>query len=123
MDTTQPVLVVDDSSTLRLIVIQHLNKLGFTDIDAAEDGRSALEALNKRQYGLLLSDWEMEPMGGEQLLKAVREIPKYTKLPIIMITAKSSRGASWGAGADAYLAKPFTEDDFKKAIQIVFQHR
>jgi two-component system chemotaxis response regulator CheY len=123
MAATQPVLVVDDSSTLRLIVIKHLNKLGFNDVDAAEDGQSALEAMGKRQYCLLFSDWEMEPMGGEQLLKAVREIPKYMKLPIIMITAKSSRGASWGAGADAYLAKPFTEDEFKKAIQLVSQRR
>jgi two-component system chemotaxis response regulator CheY len=89
----------------------------------AEDGRSALECLRKRQYGLLISDWEMQPMGGEQLLKTVRQDPKYFKLPIIMITAKSSRGASWLAGANAYLPKPFTEDEFKKAIQVIFQNR
>jgi two-component system chemotaxis response regulator CheY len=123
MDTTRPILVVDDSPTVRLIVTKHLNNLGFNDVDVAEDGHSALECLRNRQYGLLISDWEMEPMGGEQLLKTVRQDPKYFKLPIIMITAKSSRGASWLAGANAYLPKPFTEDEFKKAIQVIFQTR
>lgn len=123
MDTTQPVLVVDDSQTLQLIVIKHLNKLGFNDVDVAEDGQSALNCLSKRQYGLMLSDWEMQPMGGEQLLKAVRNDPKHLRLPIIMITGKSSRGASWNAGADAFLSKPFSDADFEKAIHIVLQRR
>jgi len=77
MNTTHPVLVVDDSQTVRHVVRRHLNALGFNDIDTAEDGQSATELLSKRKYGLLLSDWEMQPMGGEQLLKAVREMPKY----------------------------------------------
>jgi two-component system chemotaxis response regulator CheY len=123
MQTTTPVLVVDDSQTLRLIVTKHLNSLGFNDVDEAEDGGSALERMRNRQYGLLISDWEMQPMGGEELLKAVRQDPKYIKLPIIMITAHKSRGASWLAGADAYLSKPFTENDFQKAIKTVFGPR
>lgn len=123
MDTAPPVLVVDNSSTVRLILIKHLDSLGFYDVDVAEDGRSALECLSKRQYGLLISDWEMQPMGGEQLLKALRNDPKFFKLPIILVTAKSSRGAAWNAGANAYLSKPFTEDEFNKAIQLVFHTR
>jgi two-component system, chemotaxis family, chemotaxis protein CheY len=123
MDTTHPVLVVDDSQTVRRVVSRHLNALGFNDIDTAEDGQSAIELLSRRKYGLLLSDWEMQPMGGEQLLKAVREMPNYMRLPVILITAKSSRGVSWSAGANGYLSKPFTYDEFKKAIQIVFQNR
>lgn len=75
MDITIPVLVVDDSQTLRLIVTKHLNSLGFTEVDTAEDGRSALECMRNRQYGLLISDWEMKPMGGEELVKAVRQDP------------------------------------------------
>ena len=119
MDTSHPVLVVDDSPTIRLIVIKHLNGLGFADVDQAEDGGAALERLRQRQYGLMVSDWEMQPMGGEQLLKAARENPKTFKMPIIMITATASRGASWLAGANAFLAKPFSEADFEKAVKSV----
>jgi two-component system, chemotaxis family, chemotaxis protein CheY len=120
MHASRPVLVVDDSQTIRLIITKQLNSLGYSDVDFAEDGQSALECLRKRQYALMISDWEMQPVGGEQLLKAVRQDPNCIKLPIIMITAKSSRGASWLAGANASLSKPFTENDFQKAIKTVF---
>jgi two-component system, chemotaxis family, chemotaxis protein CheY len=120
---TLPILVVDDSQTMRSIMTQHLNSLGYSDIDTAVDGHSALEYLRQRKYELIISDWEMQPMGGEQLVNAVRQDPKCIKLPVIMITAKSSRGASWLAGADAYLAKPFTEADLNKAIKTVLGPR
>jgi two-component system chemotaxis response regulator CheY len=119
MLTPVPVLVVDDSLTVRNIVVKNLNNLGFTDVDVAEDGNLALERLRDKQYGLLISDWEMPNMGGEQLLKAARQIPRCGKMPIIMITATATRGTSWLAGANAYLQKPFSEADFKKAIQSV----
>ena len=114
-----PVLVVDDSQTVRNIVVKNLNNLGFTDVDVAEDGNLALELLRDKQYGLLISDWEMPNMGGEQLLKAVRQNPRCIKMPIIMITATATRGTSWLAGANAYLQKPFSEADLKKALQSV----
>ena len=120
MITPTPVLVVDDSLTIRNIVVKRLNSLGFTDVDVAEDGNSALERLRDKQYGLLISDWEMPNMGGEQLLKAVRQDAKCMKMPIIMITATTTRGTSWLAGANAYLQKPFTDADFKKAVQSIF---
>ena len=123
MNTSLPVLVVDDSSTIRMIVTKHLNSLGYSDVDLAEDGNVALELLGKRQYELMISDWEMQPMGGEQLLKAVRENSKTFKLPVIMITATATRGTSWLAGANAYLSKPFTESDFRKAIKTVLGTR
>ncbi len=123
MIPTMPILVVDDSQTVRHIVTKHLNSLGFNDVDLAEDGHAALARLRERQYELLITDWEMAPMGGEALLKTVRQNPKCIKLPVIMITAKTSRGTSWLAGADAYLAKPFSESDFAKAIKSVFGNR
>jgi two-component system chemotaxis response regulator CheY len=123
MNASLPVLVVDDSSTIRMIVSKHLNKLGYADIDLAEDGGSALALLGQRSYELMISDWEMQPMGGEQLIKAVRENAKTFKLPIIMLTATATRGTSWLAGADAYLSKPFSESDFQKAIKTVFGPR
>jgi len=120
---TLSVLVVDDSQTMRSIVTQQLGNLGFSDIDMAVDGRTALDRLRERQYALMISDWEMQPMGGEQLIKSVRQDPKNIKLPVIMMTATGTRGASWLAGADAYLAKPFTEADLHKAIKTVFGPR
>jgi len=113
-------LVVDDSQTVRLIITQHLNNIGISDVDMAEDGNAALERLRQRRYDLMISDWEMQPMSGEQLLKAVRQDPKSARMPIILITGTATRGTSWLAGANAYLPKPFTDGDFQKAIAAVF---
>jgi two-component system chemotaxis response regulator CheY len=117
MQPTPPVLVVDDSATMRAIIIKFLNALGFTEIDVAEDGNAALLRLQERQYGLLISDWEMQPMGGEELLKKLRQNPQSAKLPVIMATTTANRGASWLVGANAFLSKPFTEGDLQKAIK------
>jgi len=117
MITPTPVLVVDDSLTVRNIVIKSLRNLGFSDVDAAEDGNLALERMREKHYGLLISDWEMPNMSGEEFLKAVRRDPKCMKLPIIMITGTTTRGTSWLAGANAYLQKPFTDADFEKAVK------
>ena len=117
MITPTAVLVVDDSLTVRNIVIKSLRNLGFSDVDAAEDGKLALERMREKQYGLLISDWEMPNMSGEDFLKTVRRDPKCMKMPIIMITGTTTRGTSWLAGANAYLQKPFTDADFEKAVK------
>ena len=119
MDTSLSVLVVDDSSTMTHIISDMLQKLGFTDIDLAQDGQSALERMQLKHYGVVLSDWEMQPMGGEAFLKALRRDPKTSRTPIILITAKSSRGASWLAGANAFLSKPFNQSDLMAALKSV----
>jgi two-component system chemotaxis response regulator CheY len=117
MITPTPVLVVDDSLTIRNIVVKSLNKIGFTDVDVAEDGNFALERMREKQYGLLISDWEMPNMSGDEFLKMVRQDPKCRKMPIIMITGTTTRGTSWLAGANAYLQKPFSDADFEKAVK------
>ncbi|MGB6447760.1 MAG: response regulator [Xanthobacteraceae bacterium] len=117
MITPTAVLVVDDSLTVRNIVVKSLRNLGFSDVDAAEDGNLALERMRAMQYGLLISDWEMPNMSGEEFLKAVRRDPKCMRMPIIMITGTTTRGTSWLAGANAYLQKPFTDADFEKAVK------
>jgi two-component system, chemotaxis family, chemotaxis protein CheY len=123
MDTALPVLVVDDSHTIGLVITKHLQNLGFTDIDLAQDGQSALDRLRQKQYRLVISDWEMQPMGGEQFLKVLRQDTRYAKVPVILITGTTGRGSSWLAGADAYLSKPFSESDFEIAIKRVFGNR
>jgi two-component system, chemotaxis family, chemotaxis protein CheY len=89
------VLVVDDSLTVRNIIVKSLRSLGFVDVDEAEDGNVALERIRQKQYGLLITDWEMPNMSGEEFLKIVRHDPKCMKMPIIMITGTTTRGTSW----------------------------
>ena len=117
MNTSTPVLVVDDAHTISVIISNHLQKLGFADIDLAQDGQSALDRLRQKEYGLVLSDWEMQPMSGDLFLKEIRQDNKFSRIPIILITAKSTRGASWLAGASAHLAKPFSASDFEIAVK------
>lgn len=119
MIASTPILLVDDSQTMRSIVITHLNSLGFTDIDIAEDGQSGLEKIKQKHYGLLISDWEMPQMSGEQFVKAVRQHAGYFKVPIIVITTTTARGASWLAGANGFLRKPFTQANLRDAIKAV----
>ncbi|MEX0753194.1 MAG: response regulator [Xanthobacteraceae bacterium] len=121
MNTSISILVVDDSRTMALMIADLVRKLGFTDVDQAHDGHSALERLHQKQYGLVLSDWEMQPMSGEEFLKEIRKDEKIGRIPVILITAKSGRGASWLAGANAYLPKPFNESDLQIAIQRVLE--
>lgn len=117
MDSPTPILVVDDSQTMRSIILMHLTSLGFSEIDIAEDGQSALTKIKQKQYGLLISDWEMPQMNGEQFLKEVRQRVGYMKVPIIIITTAAVRGAAWLAGANVFLRKPFTQSDIKEAIK------
>ena len=121
MNTSRPVLVVDDSSTMTGIISDLLRKIGFLDIDVAQDGHSALDRLRQKKYGLVLSDWEMQPMSGEQLFKEMRQDKMIGNVPIILVTATAGRGASWLAGASAYLRKPFNEGDLKTAIDRVLR--
>jgi two-component system, chemotaxis family, chemotaxis protein CheY len=118
-DTSMPILIVDDSQTIRSIVLTHLKSLGFTDVDFAEDGQLGVEKIKQKQYGLIISDWEMPRMSGEQFLKAVRQHVGYMKVPIIVLTSAAVRGTSWLAGANAFLRKPFTEADLRNAIKTV----
>lgn len=117
MNTSMPILVVDDSQTMRSIILGYLNSLEYTEVDFAEDGQSGLEKIEQNQYALVISDWEMPQISGEQFLKAVKQQPGYTKVPIIVITTAAVRGASWLAGANAFLRKPFSQTDLRNAIK------
>jgi two-component system chemotaxis response regulator CheY len=121
MDTSLPVLVVDDSHTMTRIISDLVRKVGFTDVDIAHDGQSALDLMRQKKYGLVLSDWEMQPMSGEDLFKEMRQDKMIGNIPIILITAMAGRGASWLAGATAYLRKPFSERDLKTAMRSVLE--
>ena len=109
-DKSIRVLVVDDYKSMVRIVRNLLNQLGFQNIDDASDGPAALELLKQRDYGLILSDWNMQPMTGYELLTAVRADLKTKKTPFVMVTAESKTEnviAAKQAGVNNYIIKPF----------------
>jgi len=123
MDVSFPVLVVDDSQTMTTIIAKLVRELGFSDIDQVNDGPSALARLQEKKYGLVLSDWDMRPMNGTELIQQIRKDPMYSSTLVIMITAKGDADVSWLSGADGYLTKPFKAHDLSEKIEEVLSRR
>lgn len=122
VDRNMPILIVDDYKTMLRIIGNLLKQLGFTNIDEATDGSMALGKLRDKSYGLVISDWNMEPMTGLQLLKEVRADDKLKALPFIMITAESKTEnvvAAKAAGVSNYIVKPFNAETLKKKMSAV----
>src|SRR5215813_5274134 len=123
VDFSMPILVVDDYNTMVRIIRNLLRQLGFQDVDAAPDGSAALAKLRDRKYGLVISDWNMEPMTGYELLKQMRADPSLTTTPFIMVTAESKTEnviAAKQAGVNNYIVKPFNAQTLQSKIQSVF---
>lgn len=123
LDLQMPVLVVDDYKTMIRIIRNLLKQLGFEDIDDAADGTEAFEKMQQRRYGLVISDWNMEPMTGYELLKQVRAHGELSKTPFIMVTAESKTEnviAAKKAGVNNYIVKPFNAQTLKGKIEAVF---
>ena len=123
VDPSLPILVVDDYNTMIRIIRNLLRQLGFEDVDDASDGSAALAKMRDKKYGLVISDWNMEPMTGYELLKEVRADPGLTKTPFIMVTAESKTEnviAAKQAGVNNYIVKPFNADTLKSKIEAVF---
>jgi two-component system chemotaxis response regulator CheY len=123
LDTSIPVLVVDDYKTMIRIIRNLLKQLGFEDVDEAADGTEALGKMKERRYGLVISDWNMEPMTGYELLKQVRADSSLSKTPFIMVTAESKTEnviAAKKAGVNNYIVKPFNAPTLKSKIEAVF---
>jgi two-component system chemotaxis response regulator CheY len=119
VDKRTPILVVDDYKTMVRIVRNLLQQLGFEDIDEANDGASALAKLRARRFGLVISDWAMEPMNGLELLQQVRADPELKALPFIMITAENRKdrvAKAEQAGANGYIVKPFNAETLHDRI-------
>ena len=122
VDKSTPILVVDDYKTMIRIVRNLLHQLGFANVDDAGDGESALVRLRERAYGLVISDWMMEPMSGIDLLRQVRADPRLKKVPFIMITAENRKdrvALAEQAGADGYIVKPFNAEALSDRIAAV----
>jgi two-component system chemotaxis response regulator CheY len=123
IDLSMPILVVDDYNTMIRIIRNLLRQLGFEDVDDASDGSAALAKMRGKHYGLVISDWNMEPMTGYELLKEVRADPGLTGTPFIMVTAESKTEnviAAKKAGVNNYIVKPFNAQTLKTKIEAVF---
>jgi two-component system chemotaxis response regulator CheY len=116
VDKNINVLIVDDYKTMLRIVRNLLKQLGFNNVDEATDGSMALQMLRVGTYGLIISDWNMEPMTGLQLLREVRADPRVKDIPFIMVTAESKSEnviAAKEAGVSNYIVKPFNAETLK----------
>ena len=112
-------LVVDDFSTMRRIVKNLLNDLGYANVAEADDGKTALPMLQTGGFDFLVTDWNMPGMPGLDLLKAVRADPKLAKMPVLMLTAEAKREQiieAAQAGVNGYVIKPFTAITLKEKI-------
>jgi two-component system, chemotaxis family, chemotaxis protein CheY len=129
MDMTKlKVLVVDDMSTMRKMVIQQLRTLGITAIAEAADGQLAwdLLSLQAARFDLIVSDWNMPNMRGIDLLRSCRGSPRHAGIPFLMVTAESDpaqQQEALAAGSDGYLMKPFTPASLKAKVEEVLAKR
>lgn len=116
------ILIVDDYKTMLRIVRSLLAQIGFNNVDEAANGAEAINRLKEKTYDLIISDWNMEPMTGLELLKAVRADEKTKTVPFIMVTAESKTDnviAAKQAGVNNYIVKPFNADTLKAKLAAV----
>jgi two-component system chemotaxis response regulator CheY len=118
-DSSLPILVVDDYNTMVRIIRNLLKTIGYENVDDAPNGAEALEKIKAKEYGLVISDWNMEPMTGYELLQKVRAEPATAHIPFIMVTAESKTDnvvAARKAGVNNYIIKPFNAQTLKAKI-------
>lgn len=124
VDKNMPILIVDDYKTMLKIVRNLLAQLGFRNVEEAVDGTSALEKLRsgEKEFKLIISDWNMEPMSGLELLKQVRADDKLKTTPFIMVTAESKTDnviVAKKEGVNNYIIKPFNAQTLKEKLTAV----
>lgn len=125
-DSTMPILVVDDYQTMVRIICNLLKQIGYENVDTASNGAQALERIGEKQYGLIISDWNMQPMTGFELLVELKGDAATSDIPFIMVTAESKTDnviAARKAGVSSYIVKPFNAATLKAKIDAVFTAR
>lgn len=122
VDKNMSILIVDDYRTMLRIVRNLLKQIGFDNVDEATDGGMAWSMLQSKSYDMVVSDWNMEPVSGMELLKQVRADARFKAMPFIMITAESKPEnviAAKQAGVSNYIVKPFNADTLKAKLTSV----
>ncbi|WP_255664930.1 response regulator [Luteitalea sp. TBR-22] len=118
-------LVVDDSSTMRRIIINTLNKIGYTDIVEAGNGREGIDRVSEGPVDLVITDWNMPEMNGIEFIRALRTMDGKDKLPVLMVTTNAAKDdivEALRAGVNNYVVKPFTPETIKEKIDAVLAH-
>ena len=126
MSTPIKYLVVDDFSTMRRIVKNLLQELGYQNIQEADDGKTAWPMLQTGGFDFVITDWNMPLMPGLDLLKAIRADEKLKNLPVLMVTAEAKREQiveAVQAGVSGYVVKPFTAEILKQKLDKILQAR
>ncbi|MDP5032724.1 MAG: chemotaxis response regulator CheY [Paraglaciecola sp.] len=124
MDKNMKILVVDDFSTMRRIIKNLLKDLGFTNIQEADDGSTALPMLQQGDFDFVVTDWNMPGMQGIDLLRAIRANPNLKHIPVLMVTAEAKKEqivAAAQAGVNGYVIKPFTAATLKEKLAKIFE--
>lgn len=124
MDKNMKILVVDDFSTMRRIIKNLLRDLGFTNIQEADDGNTALPMLQNGDFDFVVTDWNMPGMQGIDLLKEIRKDDSLAHLPVLMVTAEAKREQiimAAQAGVNGYIVKPFTAVTLKEKLDKIFE--
>lgn len=122
VDLKMPVLIVDDYATMLRIVKNLLKQIGFENVDEATDGGAALQMMKLKKYGLVISDWNMQPVTGIEFLRNVRADADLKGTPFIMVTAESKTDnviEARNAGVSNYIVKPFSSEILKGKIESV----
>ena len=123
-DKNMSILVVDDFPTMRRIVRSLLKELGFENVEEAEDGQEALTKLRAGGFEFVVSDWNMPNLDGLEMLKEIRQDPKLSSLPVLMVTAEAKKEniiAAAQAGANGYVVKPFTAETLEEKLNKIFE--
>ncbi len=124
MDKNMRILIVDDFSTMRRIVKNLLNDLGYTQTTEADDGKTAWPLLQAGNFDFVVTDWNMPGMTGIELLRNIRGDARIGKTPVLMVTAEAQREQiieAAQAGVNGYIIKPFTAQTLKEKIDKIFQ--
>lgn len=124
MNTNLRILVVDDFSTMRRIIRNLLQDLGFNNVSEADDGSTALTALQSEHFDFVITDWNMPGTTGIDLLKAIRADEKLKRLPVLMVTAEGKKDQiveAAQAGVNGYVIKPFTAQTLREKLEKVFE--
>ena len=122
LNTNMRVLIVDDYNTMLRILRNLLRQLNLENVDEAQDGEAAFSKLQTQPYDLIISDWNMQPVTGLDLLKRVRADAKIKRIPFIMVTAESKTEnvvAAKQAGVSNYIVKPFNSETLRSKIASV----
>jgi len=118
------ILAVDDSPTMRRIIINTLKRAGFNDVAEATDGKDALAKMKVDNFNFIITDWNMPEMDGLTFVNNVRSSSEFSSLPILMVTTRSVKDdivQAMKAGVNSYIVKPFTPDTLKEKIMQVLQ--